>query len=64
MHIYRLALIGFGNVGQGMAQILRDKGDFLAKHFDVRFEIVAISDLQKGSVYAPEGLNPIPVNGT
>ena len=58
MHIYRLALIGFGNVGQGMAQILRDKGDFLAEHFDVRFEIVAISDLQKGSVYAPEGLNP------
>lgn len=58
MLTYRLALIGFGNVGQGMAQILRDKGDFLAEHFDVRFEIVAISDLLKGSVYGPEGLDP------
>ena len=25
--IYRLALIGFGSAGQGLAQILRDHGD-------------------------------------
>ena len=29
MNIYLLALIGFGNVGQGLAQILIDRGDWL-----------------------------------
>lgn len=58
MHTVHLALIGFGNVGQGLAQILRDKGDFYAEHFGLRFAIVAISDLLKGSVCDPNGLNP------
>ena len=58
MHSYRLALIGFGNVGQGFAQILRDRGADLAQRFGVEFQIVAVSDLQRGSVYAPEGLDP------
>ncbi len=53
-----LALVGFGNVVQRIARILRDRGDFLAEHIDVRFQIVDISELRKGSVYAPEGLNP------
>ncbi len=56
MNIYRLALIGFGNVGQGLAHILLERGDWLADHFGVRFQIVAVSDLQKGSCYNPDGL--------
>jgi homoserine dehydrogenase len=57
MQRYRLALIGFGNVGQGFAQILQDKGEQLARRFEVEFQIVAISDLLKGSLYNPDGLD-------
>ena len=55
---YRLAFIGFGNVGQGLAEILRDHGDALSERFGVRFQPVAVSDLMKGAVYDPEGLDP------
>lgn len=58
MHTYRLALIGFGNVGQGLTQILEERGDELADRFGARFQIVAVSDLLKGSVYEPTGLSP------
>lgn len=58
MQEYRLAFIGFGNVGQGLAQILRDRGDDLAQRFGARFQIVAVSDLLKGSLYDPGGLAP------
>lgn len=58
MKTYRLALIGFGNVGQGFAQILRDRGDALAQQFGVLLQIVAVSDLLKGSLYDPDGLDP------
>ncbi len=57
MKTYRLALIGFGNVGQGFAQILQEDGDKLAQKYDARFQIVAVSDLKKGSLYEPDGLN-------
>jgi homoserine dehydrogenase len=55
---FRLALIGFGNVGQGFAQILRDQGAAMAQQFGLRLQIVAISDLIKGSLYDPDGLDP------
>ena len=58
MHTYRLALIGFGNVGQGFAQILRDQGAQLAAGTGADLQIVAVSDLMKGSVYDPDGLAP------
>ncbi|MFQ5595568.1 MAG: homoserine dehydrogenase [Anaerolineae bacterium] len=58
MHTYRLALIGFGTVGQGLTQILRDRGDALAQRFGAQFQIVAVSDLLKGSVFSPAGLSP------
>jgi homoserine dehydrogenase len=58
MKTYRLALIGFGNVGQGFTQILRDEGADLAQQYGARFQIVAVSDLLKGSVHDPKGLDP------
>ncbi len=58
MQTYRLALIGFGNVGQGLAQILLEREAELADRFGVHFQIVAISDLLKGSLYDPDGLSP------
>lgn len=58
MKTYRLALIGFGNVGQGFAQILCEFGSCYEKDFGARFLITAVSDLQKGSLYNPDGLDP------
>lgn len=57
MRTVRLALIGFGNVGQGLAQILYDKANLYAEKFDLRFLIVAVSDLIYGSAYDPHGLD-------
>ena len=53
----KLAIIGFGNVGQGLAQILKDNKGFYKDNFKCEFTIVAISDLYKGSLYNPNGLN-------
>ena len=58
MQTYRLALIGFGNVGQGFAQILLDNKQELAQRHGLNLQIVAICDLLKGSLYNPEGLDP------
>ena len=55
---YRLALIGFGNVGQGLAEILSAKAALLREKFDVDIRIVAICDLYKGSVANPDGFDP------
>ena len=49
MRTYRLALIGFGNVGQGLAHILLECEDQLAKRFGARFHIVAVSAPRTGS---------------
>jgi homoserine dehydrogenase len=54
---HNLALIGFGTVGQGLAEILLAKGDELEARYGVRFRIVAVSDLLKGSLYDPNGLD-------
>jgi len=54
---HKLALIGFGTVGQGLAEILRDKGDLLRENLGFDGQIVAISDFIKGSLYHPDGLD-------
>ncbi len=55
---YKLALIGFGNVGQGLAEILSKKASLLREKFDADIRIVAICDLYKGSVADPDGFDP------
>jgi homoserine dehydrogenase len=55
MKNYRLALIGFGNVNQGLAEILRDQEKFLAEAYGISFTIVGVSALSKGSIYQPDG---------
>lgn len=56
MH-FKLAVIGFGTVGQGLAEILINKQGMLAKKYDFHCTIVAISDITKGSVYDEQGLD-------
>lgn len=53
--VHKLALIGFGVVGQGLARILRDKKEGL-RNLGVEAQIVAVSTLE-GSLYHPEGLD-------
>ncbi|MEX2536789.1 MAG: homoserine dehydrogenase [Trueperaceae bacterium] len=54
----RLALIGFGTVGQGLTQILVEKREQYRSEFGVDLEVVAVSDINRGSVYDPVGLDP------
>ena len=56
MH-FKLAFIGFGTVGQGLAEILLEKKEMLEEKFDFHWTIVAISDIMKGSVYDENGLD-------
>ena len=55
---YKLALIGFGNVAQGLAEILSEKASLLREKFDADIRIVAICDLYKGSIADPSGFDP------
>src|SRR3954447_1026999 len=54
---FRLALIGFGTVGQGLAEILHANSEPLAANQGFRALIVAVSDLLKGALYHPDGLD-------
>ena len=58
MDTLRLALIGFGNVGQGFIQLLQERGSALYRQSGVQLKVVAVCDLVQGSVYNPEGLDP------
>ncbi|GAB4280191.1 MAG: homoserine dehydrogenase [Marinilabiliales bacterium] len=53
----KIALIGFGTVGQGVTEILLKKSDYLKKKYNYEAEIVAIADFKYGNVYNPEGLD-------
>ena len=55
---YRLALIGFGAVGQGLAQILRYHSDWLARRYGVGLRITAVCTRSRGNLYDPNGLDP------
>lgn len=53
----KLLLIGFGVVGQGLAEILRDKADELKRKHNFAAEIIGVVTATKGSLYRPNGLN-------
>ncbi len=54
---FKLAFIGFGVVGQGLAEILLNKEQELKERYDFEYEVVAISDMNKGAVYVENGLD-------
>ncbi|ANU15392.1 Homoserine dehydrogenase [Planococcus halocryophilus Or1] len=55
--VHKLAFIGFGVVGQGLAEILHHKKEALKRDENFEAQIVAISDFMKGSIYQPNGLD-------
>lgn len=54
----RIVLIGFGNVGQGFAEILRDYGEQYAHTLGFRPLLVGVATRSRGILYHPEGLDP------
>ena len=54
---YNLAFIGFGTVGQGLAELLQEKASLLKQKYNLEYSVVAISDIQKGAVFQEEGLD-------
>jgi homoserine dehydrogenase len=53
----RLLFIGFGTVGQGLAELLVEKGEQLLEEYGLKFTAVGISDKLKGSLLNPNGIN-------
>ena len=53
----KLAFIGFGTVGQGLAEILRDKAENLQDQYGFEAQVVAISTSTRGAIYHPDGLD-------
>ncbi len=53
-----LALIGFGNVGQALASIFRNRSNQLEREYGVKFEITAVADVT-GAVISSEPLPPV-----
>ncbi len=53
----RLILIGFGVVGQGFAEILRDKAAQLTQEQGFSAQIIGVVTASKGTLYRPEGLD-------
>ena len=53
----KIGIIGLGNVGLGLVRILHNKRKALKGKYGFDFEITAISDLEKGSVYDENGLD-------
>jgi homoserine dehydrogenase len=58
---FNIAFIGFGTVGQGLAQILTEKRDFLKSKLGFEYNVVAISDIKKGSVAYENGLDMLKI---
>lgn len=54
---YGLALIGFGNVGRGLAQLIIDKEKQLRLDPEISIKITAVSDIHLGMATHPAGLN-------
>lgn len=53
---FNIAIIGFGTVGQGLAEILIKKKDDLIESQNFEFDVVAICDKLKGSIFHEDGL--------
>ncbi len=54
---YKLALLGFGNVGQAFARLLMRKEDAIRSQFDVTFRVTAIFTGRHGSAIVPQGID-------
>lgn len=54
----KIALIGFGGVGQGFVEILRDRAANLRAQYNFAPQLVAVATRSRGVLSHPEGLDP------
>ncbi len=57
MPLYRLSLIGFGNVGQAFARLLLRKQEMLASRYNLQFQVNGILTGRHGCAIDPAGLD-------
>jgi homoserine dehydrogenase len=55
---YKLALLGFGNVGKALATLLMRKEKELKEKYDISFSITGIATGRHGSLINPNGIDP------
>lgn len=53
----RLVLVGFGVVGQGFAELLASKQQYLQTQYGVNLSLVGVANTRHGFIYREEGLN-------
>jgi homoserine dehydrogenase len=53
----RLLIIGFGTVGQGLAELIVEKEKELQQKHDLQIQVTGIADKLKGSILYPEGID-------
>jgi homoserine dehydrogenase len=54
---YKLALLGFGNVGQAFARLLMRKQETIRTQYDATFSVTGISTGRHGSAIVPQGID-------
>jgi len=54
--VTRVAMIGFGGVGQAFAQLLQDRADWIESRWGRSVRMVAVVDRRRGSLARPAGL--------
>lgn len=54
---YKLAFLGFGNVGKALAKLLLKKEEELMRRYDVTFTVTGISTRKHGSAINPQGID-------
>ena len=54
---YKLALLGFGNVGQALARLLLQKEDYLRKSYDLSFRVTGIATGRHGVAINSDGID-------
>jgi homoserine dehydrogenase len=53
----KLVFLGFGTVGQGLAELLVEKKEALAKEYGFEYTVVGIADSLKGNACDPKGID-------
>lgn len=54
---HKIAIIGFGTVGQGISEILLNKKKYLKDNYKFDYDIVAVADFAYGNCYNATGLD-------
>jgi homoserine dehydrogenase len=57
MKIIRLSIIGFGTVGQGLAELLARKEHLLKQEYGLDVRLVSVANARHGFIYRDEGLD-------